>query len=58
VAFKAAIAAALREKVWPLLASRQISPVIQHVYPAEQAAQAHAAMEQGAHVGKLMLTWA
>ena len=57
VAFKAAIAASLREKVWPLLASRQVRPVIQQVFPAEHAAQAHAAMEEGGHVGKLMLSW-
>ena len=57
VAFKAAIAAALREKVWPLLEKRQVQPVIQEVFPAEQAARAHAAMEEGHHVGKLMLSW-
>lgn len=57
IAFKTAIAASLREKVWPLLASRQIVPVIHQVFPAEQAARAHAAMEEGQHVGKLMLTW-
>jgi NADPH:quinone reductase len=57
LAFKAAIAASLRAEVWPLLASRQVEPVIQKVYPAAQAAQAHAAMEEGHHVGKLMLSW-
>jgi len=57
VAFKAAIAAALREKVWPLLEKRRVQPVIQEVFPAEQASRAHAAMEEGSHVGKLMLAW-
>jgi NADPH2:quinone reductase len=57
VAFKSAIAASLRDKVWPLLASRQVAPVIQEVFPAGQASQAHAAMEAGHHVGKLMLSW-
>src|SRR5471032_1400783 len=57
VAFKAAIAASLRDKVWPLLAARQVQPVIQEVFPADQAARAHAAMEEGHHVGKLMLSW-
>ena len=57
VAFKAAIAASLRDKVWPLLASRQVQPVIQEVFPADQASRAHAAMEEGHHVGKLMLSW-
>ena len=57
VAFKAAIAHALREKVWPLLAAGQISPVIYKTLPAAQAAEAHALMESGAHVGKIVLTW-
>jgi NADPH2:quinone reductase len=57
LAFKAAIAAALRDKVWPLLEKRQVQPVIQQVFPARQASQAHAAMEEGSHVGKLMLSW-
>ena len=57
VAFKAAIAAALRDEVWPLLEKRRVQPVIQEVFPAEQASRAHAAMEEGSHVGKLMLAW-
>ena len=57
VAFKSAIAASLRDKVWPLLATRQVVPVIQEVFPADRAADAHAAMEAGHHVGKLMLSW-
>jgi NADPH:quinone reductase len=57
VAFKAAIAAALRERVWPLLASRRIKPVIQQVFKAGEAAQAHALMESSGHVGKIVLRW-
>ena len=57
VAFKAAIARALREQVWPRLAAGEIKPVIHAVFPAEQAAKAHALMEAGTHVGKLVLTW-
>ena len=57
VAFKAAIADSLRARVWPLLAERKVVPVIQQVFAADHAAQAHAAMEQGDHVGKLMLSW-
>jgi len=57
VAFKAAIATALREKVWPLLTSRQLRPVIFKVFPAAQAAQAHALMESNQHVGKIVLDW-
>jgi NADPH2:quinone reductase len=57
VAFKGAIAKALREQVWPLLESGQVKPVIHHVFDAAQAAQAHAMMESGEHVGKIMLRW-
>jgi NADPH:quinone reductase len=57
VAFKAAIAQALRQTVWPWLASGVVKPVIHQVFPAEQAAQAHALMETNQHIGKLVLTW-
>lgn len=57
VAFKAAIAAALRERVWPWVASGAIKPVIFRSFPAEQAAEAHALMETNQHIGKLVLTW-
>jgi NADPH:quinone reductase len=55
VAFKAAIAARLREQVWPLIEAGKIRPVIFQTFPLEQAAQAHALMESSAHVGKIML---
>ena len=57
IAFKAAIARALREKVWPWLESGRIKPVIHQVFPAAQAAAAHALMETNQHIGKLVLTW-
>ena len=57
VAFKGAIAQALREHVWPLLASGAVKPVIHATFPAAQAAQAHALMESNQHVGKIFLTW-
>jgi NADPH2:quinone reductase len=57
VAFKAAIAAALREKVWPLLAAGQVRTVVHQTFPAAQAAQAHALMESSQHVGKIVLDW-
>lgn len=57
VAFKGAIAQALREHVWPLLASGAVKPVIHGTFPAAQAAQAHALMESNQHVGKIVLTW-
>ena len=55
VAFKAAIARQLFEKVWPLLESQRIRPVIYQVFPLAEAAAAHATMEQGAHIGKIVL---
>ena len=57
VAFKGAIAAALRQRVWPLIAAGGIKPVIHSVFPAAQAAQAHALMESGQHIGKIVLDW-
>ncbi|HWI84329.1 NAD(P)H-quinone oxidoreductase [Ramlibacter sp.] len=57
VAFKAAIAQALRGKVWPLLERGAIKPVIHATFPAAEAAKAHALMESNRHVGKIVLTW-
>ena len=57
VAFKAAIAQALRGRVWPLLDAGGIKPVVHTVLPAAQAAQAHALMESGQHIGKIVLDW-
>jgi NADPH2:quinone reductase len=57
VAFKAAIAAALKAKIWPLLESGAIKPVIHSVFPAAEAAKAHELMESNQHVGKIVLTW-
>lgn len=57
VAFKAAIARSLREKVWPLIANGSIRPVIHSTFAAADAAQAHALMESNQHVGKIVLTW-
>src|ERR1700693_6310648 len=56
VAFKPAIAAQLREKVWPLIEAQKIKPVIFKTFPLEQAAQAHTLMESNAHIGKIVLT--
>ena len=57
LAFKAAIAVALREKVWPLIASGRIKPVIYRTFAAADASHAHALMESNQHVGKIVLTW-
>jgi NADPH2:quinone reductase len=55
VAFKAAIARKLQERVWPLIEQGKIKPVIFKTFPLEQAAQAHALMESSTHVGKIVL---
>ena len=65
VAFKVQIAAALRQTVWPWLASKAIVPVIHSVFDARTptdgwpsgAAKAHALMESNQHVGKIVITW-
>lgn len=57
VEFKAAIAAALKEKVWPLIAGGAVKPVIHSTFAAADAAKAHALMESNQHVGKIVLTW-
>ena len=57
VAYKTALARALRERVWPLIESGQVRPVIHRVFEAADAAKAHALMESSAHVGKIVLRW-
>ena len=57
ITFKTAIAQSLRAKVWPLLESGAIKPVIYKIFPADVAAQAHALMESNQHIGKIILTW-
>ena len=54
--FKAAVAANLREHVWPLIENGQVKPVIFKTFALEQAGAAHALMESSEHVGKLVLT--
>jgi putative PIG3 family NAD(P)H quinone oxidoreductase len=51
---KARLAAAIEATVWPWIAAGKIKPVIDRVFPLEDAALAHAFMEE-AHVGKVML---
>lgn len=55
VAEKGAIAAVLKDKVWPLLEAGRVKPVIHKVFPLAEAAAAHALMESSAHIGKIML---
>jgi NADPH2:quinone reductase len=55
VAFKGAIARQLQARVWPLVESGKIRPVIFRTFPLEQANLAHALMETSTHVGKIIL---
>ena len=55
--FKTSIAKALREKVWPLVVSGAIKPVIHSTFGAADAAKAHTLMESNQHIGKIVLTW-
>ena len=55
IAEKAAIADALREKVWPLIEAGRVSPVMDSTLPLDDAAAAHARMESSAHIGKIVL---
>ena len=57
VAFKGAIAQALKREVWPMLESGKVRPIIYKVFDAADAAQAHALMESSQHTGKIVLTW-
>ncbi len=60
VAFKAAIARNLRERVWQLIESGRIKPVIHATFDAasaDGAANAHRLMESNQHIGKIVLTW-
>ena len=52
---KGAIAAQLRERVWPVLAAGRCGPLVHAVFPLAEAARAHALMESSAHVGKIVL---
>lgn len=53
---KAAIVAAVREHVWPIVAAGRVRPVIQGRYPLDQVAAAHREMEASTHIGKILLT--
>jgi putative PIG3 family NAD(P)H quinone oxidoreductase len=56
VADKAAIAAQLREKVWPLLEEGSVRPLVFRTFPLAEAAASHALMESSTHIGKIALT--
>ncbi|BCK70040.1 NAD(P)H quinone oxidoreductase [Streptomyces glebosus] len=53
---KAAIVAAVREHVWPLIANGQVRPIVDRLLPMADAAEAHRVVDASAHVGKVVLT--
>ena len=55
IAEKAAIVAAVREHVWPLIESGRVRPVVDRVLPMAEAAQAHRVLAESTHVGKVIL---
>ena len=56
VAEKGAIATALEARVWPLIASGAVRPLIDRTFPLAEAAAAHRYLEAGTHAGKVVLT--
>ncbi len=54
-AFKAQLAGEIERHVWPLVAAGQLRPVMDRQFPLAQAAAAHARMEDGSHIGKIVL---
>jgi putative PIG3 family NAD(P)H quinone oxidoreductase len=53
---KAAIARAVEQNAWPLLAAGKVRPVMDQTFPLAEAAAAHARMESSQHIGKIVLT--
>jgi len=55
IEFKAGIAAEVKREVWPLFAGRSVAPIMDTIFPLDRAAAAHARMEEGEHIGKIVL---
>ncbi|MBX7467731.1 NAD(P)H-quinone oxidoreductase [Streptomyces sp. NPDC001251] len=53
---KAAIVAAVREHVWPLISGGRVRPVVDRTLPLADAAEGHRVLEASSHVGKVLLT--
>ncbi len=53
---KAAIVAAVREHVWPLISNGQVRPIVDRTLPLAEAAEAHRIVEASTHIGKVVLT--
>jgi NADPH:quinone reductase-like Zn-dependent oxidoreductase len=55
IEFKTMVADEIARTVWPYVGGGRLKPVIDSIFPLDQAAEAHARMEQGEHVGKIVL---
>ncbi|MFM9935932.1 MAG: NAD(P)H-quinone oxidoreductase [Novosphingobium sp.] len=53
--FKGLLASEIHETVWPLVADGQLRPVMDRTFPLAEAGAAHARMEGGSHIGKIVL---
>jgi NADPH:quinone reductase len=53
---KGRLAAAVAKAVWPLIEAGKVKPVIDSTYPLTEVSRAHAHMEKGVHIGKILLT--
>jgi NADPH:quinone reductase len=56
VAFKSLLADEIARNVWPLVAEGKLKPIIDATFPLDRAPDAHRRMEEGSHVGKIVLT--
>ena len=54
-AFKSALCDEIAQTSWPLFATRELQPVMDEVFPLKDASAAHARMEAGEHIGKIVL---
>jgi putative PIG3 family NAD(P)H quinone oxidoreductase len=55
IAFKAHLARELEKHVWPLLEDRAVVPIMDRIFPLKEAWRAHERMEEGSHIGKIVL---
>src|SRR5688572_24780993 len=56
IAFKTMVRDEIAQTVWPYVEGNRLKPVMDRSFPLEQAAEAHARMEAGDHIGKIVLT--
>ena len=55
VQFKTLVADEIVQTVWPFVEGGRLKPVVDVVFPLDRAAEAHARMEAGEHIGKIVL---